>query len=305
MPFGSIGKAVSGAFKGASKFGSEFFGQLGRGFGSIPGLGSIQSILANRGGLLGNLAMNYFTDFLGVGAEYQGGRLGDAQRAFLDAAYPGTNPWERLGTGQGGAAGSVAIQGQRMQDRLNRRTLSVQKQIADKNALATVTPAVLQNHPELAGSLLKAIEPQFQSVGPNLKTSLQERRFQLDERIRSAEVAVKTEGVEVESFKAATGRLAHQLEAGKFEFNQAVKQFEADVKNREVAIATVNALRQAYDTLGSNAWKAFRTTLEEHGRLEPSNLFQLLRARVRDLPSQPSPLPRALRQPTSVGPNPR
>ena len=299
MPFGSIGKAIGGAFKGASNFGSEFFGQLGRGFGSIPGLQGVQSILANRGGLLGNLAINYLTDAFGVGARYEGGRLGRAQRAFMDAAYPGTNPWERLGTGQGGAAGTVATAGQRLQDRLNKRTLSMQKEIADKNALATVAPAVLQQHPELAGPITKAIAPHVPTVGPNMKTAMSERRFQLDERIRTAEVAVKRANVNVSAYSAATGRLMQQLESGKFEFAQSVKQFEAEVKNQEVAIATTNMMRQLYDSMSATSWKTIKAALETMPG-GSTGLFQLLQEQVKKLPSQPVPLPGALRQPMSA-----
>ena len=298
MPFGGIGKAIGGAFKGASKFGGEFFGQLGRGLGSIPGLGQVQSILANRGGLLGNLAINYLTDAFGVGAKYEGGRLGEAQRAFLDAAYPGTNPWERLGTGQGGAAGSVALKEQRLRDRLNQRTLSLQKEVADKNALATVAPAVLQQHPEMAGPITKAIAPHV-TTPHAAKTALGERRFQLDKRVREAQVLVQSSGVQVEGFKAATGRLAHQLESGKFEFNQAVKQFEAEVKNREVAIATTNMMRQLYDSMSATSWKTIKAILEEAPG-GSTGIFQRLQKQIENLPAQPAPLPGSLRRPTSA-----
>lgn len=299
MPFGGLAKAIGSGFKSATNFGSEFFGQLGRGFGSIPGLQGVQSILANRGGLLGNLAINYLTDAFGVGAEYQGGRLGSAQRAFMDAAYPGTNPWERLGTGQGGAAGAVAKEGQNLQDRLNRRTLSAQKEIAEKNALATVAAPMIKEFPSMGAHILGAISEKVPTTPEAAKSAMSERRLQLDDRIRTGELAVKKEAVRIEDFKSATGRLMFQLESGRFDLETARKQFEAATKNKEVAIATVNALRQAYDSMGSNAWKAFRSTWEETGK-EPSNLFQQLRRHVQGLKAQPTQTPGMLRMPMSA-----
>ena len=319
MPFGkifkSIGNVGSSVFKGASS--------VVRGLGGIPGLGNLSNIF-NLGNLFPGLP-SYMTKLSGIGgslnsifgglsqigsafsgeggdlknARKQGQVMGAAQRAFMEEAYPGTNPWERLGTGQGGAAGHVQVEGQQLQDRLNRRTLSVQKEIADKNALAQVAPAVLQQHPELAPAITRAISPHVPTVGANLKTALGERRFQLDQRIRSAELAVKQAGVNVQSYKAETGRLMHQLESGKFEFNQAVKQFEAGVKNREVAVATVNALRQMYDSVSATTWKAIKAALEEAPG-GSTGLFERLKGAVRDLPSQPVPLPGALRQRTSA-----
>lgn len=224
--------------------------------------------------------------------EEQGRRLGVTQRSFMDAAYPGTNPWERLGTGQGGSAGSVAIKAQRTQERINRRTLSNNLQIADKQALAQVAPAVLAHHPELAGAVLAGVDPRFGSVGKNLNTNITERKFQFDKQIRTVEADIKAADVEVKGFNAMTQRFMAELESDKFDFNSAVRQAEVHLKNRELAIRYVDTIRSIYDTLSGTAWKQFRSAIDDAaGKFGMDTFLDELRKAGKHVDTRSTPVP--------------
>lgn len=199
----------------------------------------------------------------GLSPEERGAQLGRTQRAFLTSAYPGTNPWEHLGAGQGGSSGSVALSGQRTQDRMNRRTVAAQKYAVDKQTFASVAPSVLAHHPELAADILKTADPKFSSVGPSLNTSLKEREFILDDRIRTMEAEIKKADVDVKAFGAQTNRMMMELESDRLNFDMAVKEFETQFKDRQLAFEYVNMMRNLYDSMSSNAWRKFREIVDD------------------------------------------
>lgn len=70
-------------------------------------------------------------------------RQGVDLRDFMDSAYPGTTPWERLGGSGGSSYGAVesADIGARLQERLQSRELRNRSEIAEGNNTATVAAA--------------------------------------------------------------------------------------------------------------------------------------------------------------------
>ena len=99
--FGGIGssignfakKAFSGAGSGAS--------------GGIPGVGILQDLFSMTSASAGAGANIKSIMQLIEGPGDTGSRLGQMQKEYMDAAYPGTNPWERLGAGQSGSTAGL------------------------------------------------------------------------------------------------------------------------------------------------------------------------------------------------------
>ena len=104
-------------------------------------LGAIGGLVGGVGGLLGGISsMRNASDLAGIGealggigsgvsqigsafpesSTRKGREAGRAQRAFMDEAYPGTNPWERLGTGQQGGVAGVSSEQRDMTRRSQR-----------------------------------------------------------------------------------------------------------------------------------------------------------------------------------------
>lgn len=310
MPFGAIGDAVKSAGKGLSSI-----------FGSakgIPGLGDYGDILtklaagaAGIGGIGGGVAEIASPFQKEKSAKQQGKDLGEAQRAFLEKAYPGTNPWEQLGTGQAGGAGSAALSGQRTQEKINRRSLDTQleinartlemnKRIADKQALAAVAPSVLEHHPELADKILQNVTENKSGVGPTLNTSLKERRFTFEQRIRTLEADIKRAGVDVARFNSLTRRLALDLDNRKFDFDQSVKIFESELKNKEMAVRYVTMMKEVYDAVGGTAWKATRSALDELVGAATDTPLTVLRNSVERIDVSPPQVPGRVPRRTGV-----
>ena len=102
-------------FKDLLKKGSEKL------FGDDP-LGKVGSaILGGAENAIGQKAEDFSGKVLGIPSP------GKQARNFMDDAYPGTNPWERLGA-QGGAQG-VAAQGQRSERQMQSKLISHQKNL--------------------------------------------------------------------------------------------------------------------------------------------------------------------------------
>ncbi len=87
-----------------------------------------------------------------------GGALGSDARAYMDQAYPGTNPWERLGAPGYNAAGvESAKQTGRVQQKMQARQLGTQVQVAQiaagahvEAARTSVAPAAMKAPAEMA-----------------------------------------------------------------------------------------------------------------------------------------------------------
>ena len=265
-----VGNVGKGIISGGSKLLGGFGGLLGVTPPRIPGLsgamGNFDQILSGLGPLMQGIGA-----FTGgeQSAEDEGERLGRIQKAFLRTAYPGTNPWEQLGTGQGGAQGSVTERGQDIEDRMNKRTISAQREIATQSALAQLGPTVLQEYPEAAGEYVELIKNKGQSAGPNLSNSMGQKRLALDTKIRNLDIAVKQSNLKLADYDARTRRWMAQLSSGKLDLDAFRANVEAEFKDEEVANMTIRAMTDIYNATAGNPMK-FLFTLgqsisEQHG----------------------------------------
>lgn len=191
-----------------------------------------------------------------------GKSLGKEQADYMDAAYPGTNPWERLGTGQGGSAGGVAERQQKLTERLQGRTLSTQKEIARINALASVAGPVTAQFPEMARPILAQIAPQMRGPGA-ARRALSLERFAHDKRMDTWSREIEESKVDVNRFVADLRKAAVDLDHSRFDLDQSVKRFEMATKNKELSLATGKLLQDFYNTTSSNLWRAFIAQLGE------------------------------------------
>ena len=93
----------------------------------------------------GALAGDVMQKIAGIPMPGQTGKeLGRDAKAFYDEAFPGTNPWERLG-GSGYPGGNVTTgrEQQRTAERMQQKELATRERIADKQATAQTQSAAI------------------------------------------------------------------------------------------------------------------------------------------------------------------
>lgn len=268
----SLGKIGKGLIGGAGKVLGGLGGVAG-GLGiPIPGLGQIfgpelagklPGIAGGLGNILsGGLGISQAFGDTGISPSEEGRRAGKAHRAFLEEAYPGTNPWERLGTGQAGGQAQIASDERKLKDRMNDKTLSTQRDIARQNAMAAVGPAVIKENPNAASEVFEAVQKGGGSIGPNAQGALSERQFGLESKVRNIEAAAKAADADANQMNALTNRMRQMLESDKFNFEAAVKQAEVVLKDEAAARDYARLMLEAYDKFGSNLWRMFRSGAE-------------------------------------------
>lgn len=104
---------------------SDGAGDVGSMLGGIAGtfLGPIGTMLGSGvGGMIGDSLF---------------GSSGEQSKKFMDEAYAGTTPWERLGSSGGGAPGAVSgeknmLRQQAIQNHMNQQTINNQKQLKER-----------------------------------------------------------------------------------------------------------------------------------------------------------------------------
>lgn len=170
----------------------------------------------------------------------EGRRAGMQQRKFMDIAYPGTNPWERLGSGQGGQAAYTASQERNTQERMQQRTLSMNKYVADRNALASVAGAVASARPDAATQMYNDFAAKTGSGPLQPGKSMPEKQYQA----KLYELGIKEKDVNLK-----------ELQIG----------FERLYKDRDYAIAAANWIKGMYDSIGSNPWRTIISSLQDAG----------------------------------------
>ena len=273
--FGSIGKAIG-------SIGSKFSGVAGNLFG---GLGSQLSNLspyvmpamgAGLAGYTGNPAFTALGLLGGIGPDAEnfdaikaGRDMGHMQRGMMDKAYPGTNAWERLGTGQSGAQGYTEAMGRSHQKDLQSEELASRDRVANKQALASVAPEAIKQHPELAGPLLAQLGAT--SVGPNLSKAMTERRFSFEQRVKDVELALNEREVNVSELNASTQRWMADIAEDRLNVEEAYKEAEILLGDKQAAIAHVQALSSAFNAMEGDAWRSIMSRL---GGIDTKEAFQ-------------------------------
>lgn len=148
---------------------------------------------AAAGGVIGGLSGAFSPSSVG-GITGQGGELGEEARKYYDQAFPGTNPWERLGSGnpmgQMGSAGLTAkAQQQNVRTQSNTALANTAKQtttaketteitagahvkvgLATARASAAATAAHL--NPEDQANLMRAVTDGPDAIGYRAPTSI-------------------------------------------------------------------------------------------------------------------------------------
>ena len=96
----------------------------------------------------------------GVPTPPTGAEAGQLQKEFMDAAYPGTNPWERLHSGGGGQASPASIVASEMRNSrdMQSREFFQQKAITEMNNRASVISSSAPLGPQAMQTALGALK---------------------------------------------------------------------------------------------------------------------------------------------------
>ena len=255
---------ILGGVKSALNSVSPHLGPL---TGSALGLAGADPTMASQwagiAGALGPLAQMATGDDDDPNVNYRkrGREMGLAQKEFMDTAYPGTNPWERLGVGQGAVAGGTMERGQDQELRIAEKNMSNQRSIARMQAAATIAPSVIAQYPEMGPHILNTLTAHNTSAGPS--KSLGRERLSLDNRIRTFEANLKASDVDIRSFKAGTERAAYELSRERWSFEAVVKQLEVAFKDRELAQNYARLMVDARRSVSDSVWKRIIAGVDE------------------------------------------
>lgn len=198
--------------------------------GMLGALG--KSIMEGFASSVGRRAVNYGEQkILGIPAPQQpktGAALGIDQRAAMDQAFPGTNPWERLGApGYAGAGVEAAKQTGKVQQKMQDKELSTRRQIANIQADAHVQAAAT-------------------SVGPRaVASALQTRRGARGEDYTTANMASATQSY------AQAVVIGHKATIVKEEARLAKQMADAKLTSQQVSntqAAVLNAIKEINKT---------------------------------------------------------
>jgi len=180
-------------------------------------LGSVGSQLASKG----------MDKIFGVPTPPTGAEAGQLQKEFMDAAYPGTNPWERLHSGGGGQASpaSIAASEQRNSRDLQAREFAQQKSLTAMNNRASVISSSAALGPQAMQSALGALKGDSpgdydtqislakQRLAPEIKNLDANTQKSINESLESA-VRAKLTGTEQEIKAAELKFIDESLRAG-------------------------------------------------------------------------------------------
>ncbi|AJK28292.1 putative minor spike protein [Eel River basin pequenovirus] len=114
--------------------------------------------LAGKAGLSSGMAeaagsaVPAMTKIAGIPLPGHGAMAGQDAAAFMDKAYPGTNPWERLGANAGASIGA-AEKTTKSQERMQEKELATRKQVARIQAGATTEAAAIAHGPDAVTSI--------------------------------------------------------------------------------------------------------------------------------------------------------
>lgn len=193
-----------------------------------------KSVAGGVGGAIGQAAGGAANKVMGI-PEAPGGKtgaaLGQDMSAMMDKAYPGTNPWERLGApGYSGAAVEAQKQSGKQARSLQQRDLASKERIAQVQAQAHVQGQAMSIGPQAVRSALKT---QYGGQGGEYKTQAQAHVKLLNEQKRNEIQKTIISGNEAK-IKAAQASVAKLI----------AKYSVTAEKNKTLLAAVENALRE-------------------------------------------------------------
>ena len=98
-------------------------------------------------------AVPALTKIAGIPTPGTGAQLGEDAAAYFDKAFPGTNPWERLGSSYGGAGVEAARTTTKSQEKMQVKELRTREKIAKIQAGATTEAAAIAHGPSAVTSI--------------------------------------------------------------------------------------------------------------------------------------------------------
>ena len=101
------------------------------------------------------------------------------------------------------------------------------------------------------------------SAGPNLSNSVKRSRLNLDDQVQRFNALTSRGGVDVQALNAVTQRIMADLAGRRLDFDKATREADVAFRNKDQARQYVETMQKLYDSLGSNPWRALRTTMDE------------------------------------------
>ena len=278
--FGKIASGIGGAFKKAVPYYNQFAPMFGLPqmpddtMRSVEGLGGIIEGLGSGAQVVGDAMLS---------PSDMGRHAGKAQAEMLKRGYPGTTAWEQLGAGQGGSAAATENRKLGVQQSMQQRELNTRSRIADKNALATIYPHLVKEHPHLAYAVGKTFATGAQSIGPNVSRAMSERQYDLQRLDR----ALTSEKISVDKFAAGTNRILSTIRGDEFEWRKTYESALLQFKDKEIAIQVTDLMKRVYETMGAkNAWSFIHNSIQNYARRGDHGAASFLRmfeGRFKDL----------------------
>ncbi len=161
----------------------------------------------------------------------QGAESGREARGYYDEAFPGTNPWERLGAGNPmGAAMSAGVAAKTAERNVDKQT-QTQKQLVAAQSASQQTVAGIQANAQLTASARQA-RAAGAATGMNLPPDQRDNLMTKVESGVSAAPATTAPGV------MQRGAASKEMEAKAAELNSWTNVHQADLKSRALDIET-------------------------------------------------------------------
>lgn len=263
-------------------------GAAGGGAGLLAGLGGLTDKISGISKFLGKTSegmesVGSLAKVAGIpfpGGPPTGAELGSDAKAFMDKAYPGTNPWERLSGGGGGysAAGAAKVS-MRHQKEMQARELSTRERVARIQARATAAAAGVPHGSEAmtaAGEFAtgRGAAKKFVSV-----LDLAKKKFPYETRLMDAQAENQLSSA-TERLNQALLTGAHatiELEAAKYAKRLIDLRIQGEI-GKNIYTLGIETLRRTLLEQAPEVWKMLRERYQQLGKSSPTSIGPKTRA---------------------------
>ena len=227
----------------------------------VEGLGGKMG-MSNEYAQAAGSAVPAMTKIAGIPLPGQGASLGQDMKAYMDKAFPGTNPWERLGSQYAGAGVESAKVSTKSQEKMQVKELASRERIAKIQAGATTEAAAIAHGPDAVTSISgRKVDP--------YDTTTQQARERLPHEIAKLVEEGKLTGSQA-TIEKAKAQIADALAAAGLTKEQFPNLY-ASLANIGKGVAKSSAGGTKRKVTTQNRNKAWNTFVKELQRLLSGN----------------------------------
>ncbi|AXL14831.1 DNA pilot protein [Microviridae sp.] len=204
-------------------------------------------------------------------------QLGRDAKSYYDAAFPGTNPWERLGAGNPSSPIAVQKAQAKTQNQVVDKQLQMQDIASARQARAAGLNAAIQLDPDNPKQYGDYVE-KGTSVRPgDQKENMGRRMGNLE--IAQRKMFIDGKNADTNTANAITNQRNARVNQLNQENNHALMQIQKTKADLDIARITQNPGVAALMSLSVKAYKAGLTS-QEHAQLVKNNLNKLIAAGI-------------------------